>query len=678
MFPFQPIDLSKLSYATVWSTVAPLFPGATIALGWLYGHSSFWSSLHDERAVKIVAALVAMYIQAASQDPELAWRYFTKGLGLHWTGTYRPFRVYQFYAEMSLNPEARGQWQLARTLMEEAVTHIARTPNLLMQAVAHQSLAVDAQLAGYQLEALSEFREATQLFSSLPPSSSRDGLLFTAEVYQASLLSEQGQTEGALESLHMANQIPSHPSQYWVWLHYYQALGEIHLRLGNTELAERALRSTVYVSESALANIKNPTDRLLWERHTARAYRSLVKLEFDSKHDPRVALETWQWFSAAPVRLASFKQAQSEIDFSALETDPQLPKSSLVDAATAQLGHTTVVSVAEMNAGYLAWVFDDRGMESATITVAPDEVRRQVRRLVRLCSNPTSDVAAIRTSGRRLYSWFFAPFASRLDPSRTLVFEPDGALRDAPISAFVTPQGEFLAERFALVVSSGLGVSSTLRKTAGFSGRDRVLAIAIPQVASVFKNLQLPYLPDSEAEAREVSSYFNQARLLVGSQASVFAIEAELPEARILHFAGHAITSSTHSGLLLATDPTLSGGEERGSFLGSQELATLPLQNLDLVVLSACATSDQDDEMGSPHGLVKAFLRAGVPEVIATEWDIDSHSARELMNEFYKRLTGGQRTAQALRSAADSIRAREQTSHPYYWAGFIVFGASRD
>jgi hypothetical protein len=62
MFPFQPIDISKLSYAAVWDIIAPLFPGATIALGWLYGHPSIWINLHDERVLKIAMALVAAYI----------------------------------------------------------------------------------------------------------------------------------------------------------------------------------------------------------------------------------------------------------------------------------------------------------------------------------------------------------------------------------------------------------------------------------------------------------------------------------------------------------------------------------------------------------------------------------------------------------------------------------------
>lgn len=62
MFPFQQIDLSKLSYAAVLDIVAPILPGGTIALGWLYGHQEVWSNLHDERILKIVIAGFAIYV----------------------------------------------------------------------------------------------------------------------------------------------------------------------------------------------------------------------------------------------------------------------------------------------------------------------------------------------------------------------------------------------------------------------------------------------------------------------------------------------------------------------------------------------------------------------------------------------------------------------------------------
>src|ERR1700746_1542430 len=62
MVPFQPIDLSKLSYAAALDILAPIFPGGTIALGWLYGHEDVWRNIHDEKTLKITVAPCAIYV----------------------------------------------------------------------------------------------------------------------------------------------------------------------------------------------------------------------------------------------------------------------------------------------------------------------------------------------------------------------------------------------------------------------------------------------------------------------------------------------------------------------------------------------------------------------------------------------------------------------------------------
>jgi len=62
MFPLQPIDLSKLSYAMVLDIVAPILPGGTIVLGWLSNHEAVWTNLHDERTLKIILVVFAMYV----------------------------------------------------------------------------------------------------------------------------------------------------------------------------------------------------------------------------------------------------------------------------------------------------------------------------------------------------------------------------------------------------------------------------------------------------------------------------------------------------------------------------------------------------------------------------------------------------------------------------------------
>jgi CHAT domain-containing protein len=188
----------------------------------------------------------------------------------------------------------------------------------------------------------------------------------------------------------------------------------------------------------------------------------------------------------------------------------------------------------------------------------------------------------------------------------------------------------------------------------------------IAAVPSPSADLDLPLspLPDALAEADAVASGFANVHLLQGSQATANAIAAGLPNAQLFHFAGHALTSASHSGLLLSD-----------SFLSADELRKIPISRLRLAVLSACETQDgSTGEGGDGDGLVRVFLAAGVPNVVASRWSVDSSATRQFMELFYQSLLGGRSVADSIRQAQASLRSRSGMSHPYYWAAFTTFG----
>jgi CHAT domain len=60
---------------------------------------------------------------------------------------------------------------------------------------------------------------------------------------------------------------------------------------------------------------------------------------------------------------------------------------------------------------------------------------------------------------------------------------------------------------------------------------------------------------------------------------------------------------------------------------------------MQLVVLSACDT--EDGALGGAEdadSLTGYFVRAGVPRVVASRWNVDSGSARRFMSKFYEHL----------------------------------------
>jgi CHAT domain-containing protein len=96
-----------------------------------------------------------------------------------------------------------------------------------------------------------------------------------------------------------------------------------------------------------------------------------------------------------------------------------------------------------------------------------------------------------------------------------------------------------------------------------------------------------------------------------------------------------------------------------------------------LVVLSACdsglgAKIPGEGLVGLPH----AFLRAGAGKVLASLWRVNDPAAPALMSDLYQGLLRDGLTPEAaLRRAQLKLAAHPKWRQPYYWAGFVLFGA---
>ena len=69
-----------------------------------------------------------------------------------------------------------------------------------------------------------------------------------------------------------------------------------------------------------------------------------------------------------------------------------------------------------------------------------------------------------------------------------------------------------------------------------------------------------------------------------------------------------------------------------------------------------------------------AFLAAGSRAVLASQWRVESTSTTELMARFHAAWRGGSGKAEALRNAALELLRSDRFRHPFYWAGFQLFG----
>jgi CHAT domain-containing protein len=205
----------------------------------------------------------------------------------------------------------------------------------------------------------------------------------------------------------------------------------------------------------------------------------------------------------------------------------------------------------------------------------------------------------------------------------------------------------------------------------------------IEMAARAMRDENLDPLPEAEQEVKALGQLYGPARskVYVGADAREDRLKAEASQARVLHFATHGIldnASPMYSHLALARGDTNEDG-----LLEAWEIMQMDLK-ADLVVLSACETAR--GRFGAGEGMIGlswALFIAGAPAAVVSQWKVESASTRDLMVEFHRQLTSPVAAkskatkAEALRQAALKLMKNPETSHPFYWAGFVLVGDGR-
>jgi CHAT domain-containing protein len=182
---------------------------------------------------------------------------------------------------------------------------------------------------------------------------------------------------------------------------------------------------------------------------------------------------------------------------------------------------------------------------------------------------------------------------------------------------------------------------------------------------------QRQFLPEALKEARIVAGDSVRSDLLLAAEATAPHVAEHLSTAPVIHFAGHAAQYEGATRLLLAP----SGAPGDRPYLDGALLRRDPPKTAQLVVFSACSTGKREE--GWDHGMgdiVDTLASLGVPEVVATRWQIDSASAVPMMDVFYRGLSNGLSVPQALTAARQSLTRDARYSHPYYWAAYYASG----
>lgn len=335
---------------------------------------------------------------------------------------------------------------------------------------------------------------------------------------------------------------------------------------------------------------------------------------------------------------------------------------------------------------------DDRGaieVQVYTLPIKQDELAKQIESFRQQLA--TRDLG-FRPSAVRLYDLLLKPAQAQLRGKNNLVIAPDSNLWDLPFQALVDHSNRFTIENASINYAPSLTVlrEMTKRRQNRFTTQTpaTLLALGNPQLAgegvkrsgSSLRNHNFDPLPEASEEVKALGRLYGASRskIYVGNEAREDLVKAEAAQASILHFTTHGVfnnASPMYSHLTLAE-----GGPNDDGLLEAWELMHLDLK-ADLAVLSACETAR--GRIGAGEGMIGfswAMFIAGVPSIVVSQWKVESASTRDLMVNFHRSLLSpaGSKTkttrTDALRQAALKLMRNPETSHPFYWAGFVLVG----
>ena len=324
---------------------------------------------------------------------------------------------------------------------------------------------------------------------------------------------------------------------------------------------------------------------------------------------------------------------------------------------------------------------------------------------------------------RALYHKLFDPIDAQIASVHHLIFEPDGAMLQLPPSVLISTERGLPEYRARIAKPDGDAFDF---RGIDWLGRNREMSIAVsprgfldirklgrsqaPRNYLGIGHNAIPAFRPVTAVADECDwplgvwqhpispdeLFFAKAQLdpingnVVTDQPfsdTELLARTDLDQFRIIHFATHGLVSAPRPDCPARPALVTSFGDKTSDgLLTFKEIFDLHL-NADLVILSACDTAGKADVAASREagvttggnyaldGLVRAFVGAGARSVIASHWPVpDDFNAT-------KRLIGGvigakpdEPLAEALAEAQVKLMDDVNTSHPFYWAAFIILG----
>ena len=439
----------------------------------------------------------------------------------------------------------------------------------------------------------------------------------------------------------------------------------------NTDRAERMFQTTLAAYDAARAQLKSEESQLPFGTNAAQIYDSYIHLLVQQGR-PDAALAVADESRARTLERALGGQRAGR----------QTRTRAINARKISQITNSTLLFYwLGENQSYL-WAITPTKV--ALFTLPPRrQITARIERYRKALLDLRDPLEEENADGQALYQMLVGQASKMIRSGKQVIILDDGTLSKLNFETLLAPGPEpsarqngnsktslhYLIEDFTLSSAPSLAMLAARQTPMGAARQ--MLLLGNP----VSADRDFPSLPMFSFEMSRVGSHFTAKRVFSGPQATPASYMNSRPDQySYIHFVSHAVASSTtplDSAIILSN----SAGQEGSYKLYAREIIQHPI-HAKLVTISACYGSGTRTYAGEGLvGLSWAFLRAGAHQVIGALWEVSDDSTPFLMDRLYEGLEGGQSPTLALHNAKlKLLHSRNQSSLPFYWAPFQLYG----
>ena len=302
-----------------------------------------------------------------------------------------------------------------------------------------------------------------------------------------------------------------------------------------------------------------------------------------------------------------------------------------------------------------------------------------------------------------LYERLLGRFLSTIRDKKSIIISPDGTLGLIPFEILHASGRSYILEDFEISYVAGAQDLLVDNGSPRPFGSNVTVFADIDFGSKTHACWRFGSLPGTREEILSIQEHVPAVRIYRGEEATESIVKKRF-DSRVVHIASHgfsgglpacklkllgeAVTTGSagsilsedvmsQSGVALArvNDLRKSGSED--GVLTAREVLSMDLHDVDLVVLSSCASGVGRPTMGEGViGMRQAMRISGAASLIVSLWDISDDATAHFMDIFYREIGASASKAEALKTAKMEMLGGRYP-HPYNWAGMILVGDSQ-